>query len=58
MNKGYKNKKYLETLLILNVLKNPKIDNSEIDYLINSVNKYFIKQISRKKYEKRIGLSI
>ena len=27
--------------------ENPKIDNSEIDYLINSVNKYFIKQISR-----------
>ena len=26
--------------------ENPKIDNSEIDYLINSVNKYFIKQIS------------
>tara|TARA_B100000886_G_scaffold327439_1_gene274890 strand:+ start:308 stop:1459 length:1152 start_codon:yes stop_codon:yes gene_type:complete len=27
--------------------ENPKIDDSEIDYLINSVNKYFIKQISR-----------
>ena len=26
--------------------ENPKIDNSEIHYLINSVNKYFIKQIS------------
>ncbi len=26
--------------------ENPKIDNSEIDYLINSVNRYFIKQIS------------
>ena len=28
--------------------ENPKIDDSEIDYLINSINKYFIKQISRK----------
>ena len=27
--------------------ENPKIDESEIDYLLNSVNKYFIKQISR-----------
>ena len=27
--------------------ENPKIDVSEIDYLLNSVNKYFIKQISR-----------
>ena len=27
--------------------ENPKIDDSEIDYLINSVNKYFIKQISK-----------
>ena len=27
--------------------ENPKIDESEIDYLVNSVNKYFIKQISR-----------
>ena len=27
--------------------ENPKIDDSEIDYLINSINKYFIKQISR-----------
>ena len=27
--------------------ENPKIDDNEIDYLINSVNKYFIKQISR-----------
>ena len=26
--------------------ENPKIDNNEIDYLINSVNRYFIKQIS------------
>ena len=26
--------------------ENPKIDNSEIDYLLNSVNRYFIKQIS------------
>ena len=27
--------------------ENPKIDESEVDYLLNSVNKYFIKQISR-----------
>ncbi len=27
--------------------ENPKIDDSEIDYLINSVNKYFFKQISK-----------
>ena len=27
--------------------ENPKIDDNEIEYLINSVNKYFIKQISR-----------
>ena len=27
--------------------ENPKIDDSEIEYLINSINKYFIKQISR-----------
>ncbi len=27
---------------------NPKIEESEIDYLINTVNKYFIKQISKK----------
>tara|TARA_B100000963_G_C22536144_1_gene629909 strand:+ start:1 stop:1152 length:1152 start_codon:yes stop_codon:yes gene_type:complete len=26
---------------------NPKIDKSEIDYLINTVNKYFIKQITK-----------
>ena len=26
MNKGYKNKKYLEVLFILNVVKNPIID--------------------------------
>ncbi len=28
--------------------ENPKIDESEIDYLINTVNKYFIKQITKK----------
>ena len=27
--------------------ENPKIDEIEVDYLLNSVNKYFIKQISR-----------